>query len=147
MPDVSSIARRWIAIGAVFGALSVALGAYGAHGLADLLESLGYAGDDLAHRLDIYDTAIQYQMLHAAALVVVGLALEHRQSAWWRIAAWAFLAGILVFSGLLKVLAFAGPQWSWLGAVVPIGGLSMIAGWVALAIGACKNSVGPRRPH
>jgi len=66
--------------------------------------------------------------------------LEHRPSAWWRFAAWAFLVGILVFSGLLKALAFAGPQWNWLGAIVPIGGLSMIAGWIALGVGALRKA-------
>jgi len=137
---MSSLAQRWIAIGALLGALGVALGAYGAHGLADFLKSAGYAGDDLSHRLDIFNTAIHYQMLHAVALVITGLALEHRPSAWWRFAAWAFLVGILVFSGLLKALAFAGPQWNWLGAIVPIGGLSMIAGWIALGVGALRKA-------
>ena len=140
VPFVSSLAQRWIAVGALFGALSVALGAYGAHGLADFLKSSGYAGDDLSRRVDIYNTAIHYQMLHAVALVVTGLALEQRASAWWRFAGWAFLTGILVFSGLLKVLAFAGPQWNWLGAIVPFGGVSMIAGWTALAIGALRKA-------
>jgi uncharacterized membrane protein YgdD (TMEM256/DUF423 family) len=133
---MSSIAKRWIAIGALLGALGVALGAYGAHGLADFLEARGYAGDDLARRLDIFNTAVHYQMLHALALVITGLALEHRPCAWWQFAAWAFLVGILLFSGLLKVLTFAGPQWNWLGAIVPLGGVAMIAGWTALAIGA-----------
>ena len=137
---MSTVAQRWIAVGALFGALGVAFGAYGAHGLADFLKARGYAGDDLAHRLDIFNTAIHYQMLHAVALVVTGLALEHRASAWWRFAAWAFLVGILEFSGLLKVLAFAGPQWSFLGAIVPIGGASLIAGWTALAIGALRKA-------
>ncbi len=136
---MTSIARRWIAVGAVFGALGVALGAYGAHGLEEFLVGLGYAGDDLAHRLDIYRTAIHYQMLHAVALVVVGLALEQRATAWWRFAGWAFVAGIVLFSGLLKVLAFAGPQWNWLVHIVPFGGLSLIAGWAALAIGALRK--------
>jgi uncharacterized membrane protein YgdD (TMEM256/DUF423 family) len=136
---MSSLAQRWIAIGALLGALGVGLGAYGAHGLADFLEARGYAGDDLSHRLEIYNTAIQYQMLHALALVVTGLALEHRASAWWRFAAWAFLLGMVVFSGLLKVLTFAGPGWNWLGMVVPVGGVAMIAGWLMLALGALRR--------
>ena len=140
MPFVTSVSQRWIAVGALFGALGVAFGAYGAHGLADFLKELGYEGDDLARRVEIYNTAVHYQMLHAVALVIAGLSLEHRASVWWRFAAWAFLVGILLFSGLLKVLAFAGPHWNWLGAIVPIGGVSMIAGWTAVALGALRKT-------
>jgi uncharacterized membrane protein YgdD (TMEM256/DUF423 family) len=78
-------------------------------------------------------------MYHALALVVTGLALQVRESAAWKLAAWAFLIGILIFSGLLKVLTIAGPSWNWLGALVPIGGVAMIVGWVALAVGALRN--------
>ena len=124
----------------MFGALGVAFGAYGAHGLADFLEGLGYEGDDLSRRIKIYNTAVHYQMLHAMAIVIIGLGLEHRASTWWRFAAWAFLVGIILFSGLLKVLAFAATSWHWLGAIVPAGGVSMIAGWIALAIGALRKA-------
>jgi uncharacterized membrane protein YgdD (TMEM256/DUF423 family) len=136
---MTSLSRRWIAIGALLGAVGVALGAYGAHGLSDFLEKLGYAGDDLHHRIAIFETAVRYQMLHALALVFTGLLLQHKASPWWRGAAWAFLIGIILFSGLLKVLAFADPKWNWLGAVVPFGGLAMIFGWLALAIGALRK--------
>ncbi len=133
---MSAASQRWIAIGALLGAAGVALGAYGAHGLEGLLTGCGYAGDDLAHRLDIYHTAVRYHMLHALALVLVGLALVHRSPRAWHVAAWTMLLGVLVFSGLLYVLALAGPGWRWLGAVVPIGGGAMIVGWIALAAGA-----------
>jgi len=134
------ICRRWIAIGALLGAIGVGLGAYSAHGLSRLLEErLGYTGDDLHHRLDIFETAVRYQMFHAAALVLTGLALAQRDTAAWRFAAWAFLGGTLIFSGLLKVLAFAPPNYNWLGAIVPIGGLLLIIAWIALAIGALKK--------
>ena len=137
---MSSLSRRWIAIGALLGAIGVALGAYGAHGLRDLLEKiLGYTDDDLNRRLAIFETAVRYQMLHALALVFVGLALQQKESAWWRFAAWAFLIGVIIFSGLLKVLTFVDPQWNWLGAIVPFGGLAMIAGWLALAVGALRK--------
>jgi uncharacterized membrane protein YgdD (TMEM256/DUF423 family) len=137
---MSSLSRRWIAIGALLGAIGVALGAYGAHGLSDLLEKkFSYTGDDLHHRLAIFETAVRYQMLHALALVFVGLALQQKESTWWRFAAWAFLIGVIIFSGLLKVLAFVDPQWNWLGAIVPLGGLALIAGWLALAIGALRK--------
>ena len=136
---MSALARRWIAIGALLGAVGVTLGAFGAHGLSGFLERQGYAGDDLARRLEIFDTAVHYQMLHALALALTGLALDRSANACWRFAAWAFLIGVILFSGLLKVLTFAGPSWNWLGAVVPLGGLSMIVGWLALAAGAMRT--------
>ncbi|HEY3394410.1 MAG TPA: DUF423 domain-containing protein [Lacipirellulaceae bacterium] len=136
---MSSLSRRWLAIGAFIGALGVTFGAFGAHVLPKYLERLGYAGDDLSRRLEIFETAIHYQLLHALALVFTGLALERRVTAPWRFAAWAFLAGIILFSGLLKVMTFASPSWNWLGMVVPIGGISMILGWLALAIGALQK--------
>ncbi|MCI0493259.1 MAG: DUF423 domain-containing protein [Planctomycetes bacterium] len=134
-----SLARRWILIGALIGAIGVGLGAFGAHGLPGFLDRLGYRGDDLARRLDIFETACRYQMFHALALVLTGLALSSRESNAWRLAAWAFFAGVLIFSGLLIVLAFAGPRWNWLGMIVPAGGVAMIVGWIALAIGALKE--------
>lgn len=137
---MSSVSRRWIAIGALLGAIGVGLGAYGAHGLSDLLEKkLGYTGDDLHHRLAIFETAVRYQMFHALALVLVGLALAQNDCKCWRFAAWALLVGVVIFCGLLKVLTFADPKWNWLGAIVPLGGVSLIVGWVALAVGALKK--------
>jgi uncharacterized membrane protein YgdD (TMEM256/DUF423 family) len=136
---MSQSSRRWLAIGAVIGAIGVALGAFGAHGLSGFLEQQGYSGDDLTRRLELFETAIRYQLFHALALVLTGLALDRKPTLLWRLAAWAFLIGVLLFSGLLKVLTFAGPSWNWLGAVVPAGGVSMIAGWVALSIGALRK--------
>src|SRR3954470_6355179 len=133
---MSTISRRWIAIGALLAAIGVALGAYSAHGLKDTLEKLGYAGDDLYHRLAIFETAVRYQLFHAIALILIGLALDYHGCKCWRFSAWAILIGIVLFCGLLKVLTFTGDDWKWLGAVVPFGGASMIAGWIALAIGA-----------
>jgi uncharacterized membrane protein YgdD (TMEM256/DUF423 family) len=141
---VSSLTRRWIAIGAALGAIGVALGAFGAHGLSDFLEGRGYSGDDLTRRLEIFDTAIRYQLLHALALVVTGFALDKTAAGAWRFAAWSFLVGIIAFSGSLKILTFAGPQWNWLGMVAPIGGLALIAGWIGLAIGAfARTKISP----
>jgi uncharacterized membrane protein YgdD (TMEM256/DUF423 family) len=136
---MSPLSRRWIAIGALLGALGVSFGAFGAHMLPDYLANLGYTGADLTRRLEIFETAIHYQLLHALALVVTGLALDSRAAAPWNVAAWLFLAGIVLFCGALKILTFAGPSWSWLGAVAPIGGISMIVGWVVLAVGALRK--------
>jgi uncharacterized membrane protein YgdD (TMEM256/DUF423 family) len=136
---MSSLSRRWIAVGALIGALGVALGAFGAHVLPGYLERLGYGGSDLARRLEIFDTAIHYQLLHALALVFTGLALDRRNIASWRWAAWMFLFGVILFSGSLKALTFLGTSWNWLGMVAPMGGVLMIAGWLALSIGALRR--------
>lgn len=129
---------RWIAVGAVLGALGVAIGAFGAHGLPDVLTNLGFVGDDAARRIANHETAVRYQMWHATAIVLVGLALANRTCPWWNTAGWAFLIGVLIFSGLLYALVLTGPNWRWLGAVVPFGGLALIAGWALLAIGALR---------
>jgi uncharacterized membrane protein YgdD (TMEM256/DUF423 family) len=142
---MSSVARRWIAVGALLAALGVGLGAFGAHGLREALTHQGYSGEDLSRRLAIWETAIRYQMFHAIAIVLAGFALQQRDTRAWRLAPWFFLVGIILFSGLLKVLTFAGPQWNWLGAIVPIGGVSMIAGWLTFAICAitCSKEKSP----
>jgi uncharacterized membrane protein YgdD (TMEM256/DUF423 family) len=106
-----------IAAGAALAALGVALGAFGAHGLAHVLgpRELGW-----------WQTAVQYQMWHAVALVALGASPLPRL----RLPATLLGAGTLVFSGSLYLMALTG--WRWLGAVTPLGGLLMIAGWLVL---------------
>jgi uncharacterized membrane protein YgdD (TMEM256/DUF423 family) len=130
--------NRWITVGALLGAAGVGLGAFGAHGLEDRLAAAGWDEAQVLRRVDIFETAVRYQMFHAPAMVLVGLLGLFRRSTCLWVAGMFFLLGVLVFSGLLYVLVFAGDQWRWLGAVVPIGGASLIAGWVALAIAGCK---------
>ena len=137
---MNSVSRSWIAIGALLAALGVGLGAYGAHGLRDALTRAGYSGEDLAHRLAIWDTAVRYQMFHAIALVLTGLILGQRDSKGCRAAAWLFLVGIILFCGTLKVPTFAGDDWKWLGAVTPFGGGAMIAGWITVAVCSLKKT-------
>jgi uncharacterized membrane protein YgdD (TMEM256/DUF423 family) len=131
--------HRWIAVGALLAAAGVALGAFGAHVLGGYLTARGHEGEDLARRLANHDTAVRYQMYHAIAIVLVGLALANRPSPWWQGAAWAYLLGVLIFSGLLYALVLAGPDWRWLGAIVPIGGVSFIVGWILFSIGALRK--------
>jgi len=137
---MSPLSRRWIAIGSLLAAIGVGLGAFGAHVLNDVLTRAGYAGDDLIRRTSIFETAVRYQLFHSIALVLTGLALDRYESKWWRFATWAFLAGIILFCGLLKVMTFADAKWNWLGAIVPFGGVSMILGWLALAVGALRKN-------
>jgi uncharacterized membrane protein YgdD (TMEM256/DUF423 family) len=79
-------------------------------------------------------------MYHALALLAVGLLALRGGGGWLHSAGWTFGLGVLIFSGLLYVLVFAGDAWRWLGAVVPFGGLLMIAGWILLAVAAWKHA-------
>ncbi len=130
------MSRNWIFIGAVLAALAVGLGAYHAHGLEGLLAEK-YSSDAglFAKRMGNWGTAAQYQMYHAIGLILVGLVALVRPGKWLTIAGWCFVIGILLFSGLLYVLAIT--NLTKLGMIVPLGGLSMIVGWLALAIGGC----------
>jgi len=134
--------KHSIFIGAIFAALAVGLGAYHAHGLENIL--LPKYENDLelfAKRMGNWQTATQYQMYHAIGLILVGLVNAIRPSKLLAVAAACFIAGILLFSGLLYVLAATNV--TILGAIVPLGGLSMIIGWVALAFGGCCFATQP----
>ncbi len=111
-------------LGAVLGFLSVACGAFAAHGLKEHLDERGLA---------LFETAARYQMYHALALVAVGLlARGSRSGRALCVAGWSFLAGILLFSGSLYALALSGVRW--LGAITPFGGVLFLVGWAALAV-------------
>lgn len=119
-----------IITGAIHGFLAVALGAFGAHALEDILNDYG-AG--------IWDTAVQYQMFHAAGLVLLGILMSKgifgavKQLKWAMI---CFNAGILFFSGSLFILAVTGIKI--LGAITPIGGVFFLAGWVLVIVSTVK---------
>ena len=120
-----------LALGAVSGAISVILGAFGAHALKARLS---------ADVLSAFQTAVQYQMMHSLALIAVGLwLLRHPEDMLSRYAALAFCFGILFFSGSLYGLTLGGPRW--LGPVTPIGGTLFIAGWLLFAAAAIKTPI------
>jgi uncharacterized membrane protein YgdD (TMEM256/DUF423 family) len=126
---VTSVPRFAIVAGGILGGLAVAGGAFGAHGLKATLDASGQAGN--------WETAARYAMVHALALVAVGLLAATRlQTPGLTAATWCFLIGSVIFSGCLAVLALTGIKV--LGAVVPIGGLLLIAGWLALAAAASR---------
>jgi uncharacterized membrane protein YgdD (TMEM256/DUF423 family) len=115
---------NWNAIAAVFLALAVILGAFGAHGLRDRLDP---------HSLGIWEKAVFYHFIHALGMLIVSI-LPRTQTFPIGSAStvcWLLLAGILIFSGSLYALALTGA--GALGAITPIGGLSFIAGWLLLA--------------
>ncbi len=120
--------RIFFALGAVMGALGVALGAFGAHGMKARVTP------DL---LKIWETGAHYHLIHALALLATAYAVQRFPGSLSVAAGWCFLLGITVFSGSLYLLAFTGMRW--LGAVTPIGGVLFIAGWVLLAMAALKS--------
>jgi uncharacterized membrane protein YgdD (TMEM256/DUF423 family) len=117
-------ANHTIALGAALGALAVAIGAFGAHGLQ---------GRVTPEHLATFEIGVRYHVYHALALVLVGLLALRAGDAprGARAAAWLFVAGITLFSGSLYVLVLSGTRW--LGAVTPLGGVAFIAGWIAFA--------------
>ena len=120
--------KTFFAFGAGFGLLGVALGAFGAHALKGSL-----APDMLAN----FETGVRYQMYHAMALLAVAWAVTRWPGGLTTAAGWLFVAGILIFSGSLYLLSITGVRW--LGAITPIGGVSMIVGWVCLIVAALRG--------
>ncbi len=115
----------WLQVGAIWGFLAVAMGAFGAHGLKDRLTELGQTAN--------FQTAAQYHMYCALALLAVGsLVLSGRSGTAAAVAGWGLLIGSLIFSGSLYILALTGLKW--LGAITPLGGVAMLVGWAALAV-------------
>lgn len=123
-----SFARVVIVVAALFGAAAVLLGAFGAHALRDTLDERSLA---------IWHTAVEYQFWHVLAAVGVALLARDGASACLRIAAGAFLAGIVLFCGSLYALALGAPRLT--GVITPFGGIAFVAGWIALAIHAWKH--------
>jgi uncharacterized membrane protein YgdD (TMEM256/DUF423 family) len=131
----------WIRVGAIWGFLAVAIGAFGAHGLKDRFKSLGDQFGPLATERPegIFQTATHYHAYCALAILAVGLlAATGRGGTALPVAGWSLLLGSVIFSGSLYVLAATGIKW--LGAITPIGGLFMLVGWLALAIAAGSRS-------
>lgn len=108
----------WWRLAGILGALGVALGAFGAHGLKSRVDVAALAW---------WDTASKYHLIHAVALALVAA-----HPATPRLAGWLFVAGIAVFSGSLYAMTLTGVRG--LGAITPIGGLCLIGGWLALAL-------------
>lgn len=119
---------NWIFVGALGGALAVIAGAFGAHALAARLGP---------RELQLWETAARYLIYGSFALVLVGLLGLHGPRRGIDGAGWCLLAGSAIFSGTVFGLALGGPRW--LGAVTPLGGTLMIAGFLLLAWAALKG--------
>jgi uncharacterized membrane protein YgdD (TMEM256/DUF423 family) len=117
--------RTFLLLGAVAAFLAVTLGAFGAHGLRGRLSP---------EMMAVFQTGVQYHMYHALAIRLVS-AMMGRLGGWLiQTAGWAFVAGIVLFSGSLYALALSGV--TILGAVTPLGGVAFLIGWACLAFAA-----------
>jgi len=119
--------KFWFISTAIFGFLSVSLGAFGAHFLENTIDDYGKS---------IYEKAVLYQMFHTMALFAVGVMQHLNKETSFSVAGWGFLAGIILFSGSLYLLTTTGIKW--LGAITPIGGVAFLFGWFWLVVSIIK---------
>jgi uncharacterized membrane protein YgdD (TMEM256/DUF423 family) len=111
---------NWSAVAAIFLALAVGLGAFGAHGLRARLDP---------YSMSLWEKAVFYHFIHALGILIASVIARTSPVSEW--ACWLLAAGVLIFSGSLYLLAVTGTRM--LGAITPIGGLCFIAGWLLLA--------------
>jgi len=120
----------FIATGAILAFLAVAFGAFGAHGLKQVLNQ---------EMLVIFHTAVTYQTWHALGLILIGILFQLKPSSLLIKAGWAMLAGIILFSGSLYVLSLSGIKI--LGMITPMGGIAFLIAWALIAIYAIKQKL------
>ncbi|MEX6686693.1 DUF423 domain-containing protein [Danxiaibacter flavus] len=126
--------KTFLVVAGLLGALSVALGAFGSHGLR------GKVGEDV---LNIFETAVKYQFYHVFALLAVSILFQSFGSGALLWSGRLFIAGTALFCGSLYLLTFFrannNTSMNWLGAITPIGGLCFIAGWLLLVFAVIKK--------
>ncbi|GGF53246.1 DUF423 domain-containing protein [Alteromonas lipolytica] len=120
--------RMYLLVGALLALLGVMLGAFGAHGLKNVLTDSA---------LSTFEIGVRYQMYHALAIILLGGLSAHIASSWCRRAAVFFIIGCVLFSGSIYLLALTGQKW--LGPITPLGGLCFMLGWVSLVLGFIKG--------
>lgn len=120
----------WIAIGAIFSALGVGFGAFGAHALRSSLSE---------RMLEVFEVGVRYQMYHALGLIAIGLVASRLDSPLIHAAAMALIIGIIIFSGSLYAMVFTGIRQ--LGMITPIGGVAFMLGWSLLAFALIKVQI------
>ena len=125
------MAQWWLVVGSIGGFLGVAGGAFGAHALKARLSEQMLAN---------FETGTRYLLVHAVALLVVGVLAGRKNGDDLLVVGWAFSVGMLIFTGSLWVMALTGQRW--LGAITPVGGTALIIGWLALALAAAKGQLG-----
>jgi len=124
--------RTFLAWGSVLAMLSVAIGAFGAHLLKPIID---------ADLLKVYETGVQYQMMHALGLILIAIIIgQWGESTRIRWAGILLISGIVLFSGSLYVLSISGIKV--LGAITPLGGICFLAGWLCLILEVLSNNRG-----
>ena len=123
--------QLWIRIASVFGFLGVATGAFGAHGLKNMVTP---------ERLEVFQTGSRYCLVHAVVLLIVGIMAQQKDSLWINRAGWGFSIGVLIFSGSLWTLVLSDT--GWLGAITPFGGVAMLFGWISLFLSTTQRDTG-----
>lgn len=127
--------KGFLQTAALLGALSVALGAFGAHGLKKLVPP---------ETVTTFETGVRYQFYHVFALLAVAILYDRFNADWMRYAGISFLVGIVLFSGSLYLLTILKATntvgLSGLGAITPFGGLFLIAGWVCMFLSIIKQN-------
>lgn len=119
--------RLFLAIAALLGGLAVAAGAFASHALTERLTP---------RALEVFGTSVRYQMYHALALLAIALLLgvASLNQTWLLAAGWAYIVGVVLFSGSLYLISLAGLKA--VGPITPLGGLAFLVGWGCLAIAA-----------
>lgn len=119
--------KGFLKIGSLTGALSVILGAFGAHALKDKISD---------HAIAIFETGVRYQFFHALALLFVAMLYKEMPGNALKWTGRLFITGMIIFSGSLYILTFltgfVSPDYKWIGAITPIGGSCLIAGWLVM---------------
>ena len=126
--------KPFIKTAALLGALSVAMGAFAAHGLKKILS---------ADELSIFETAVRYQFYHVFALLVTGILYASFPSSLLKWAGYLFITGIILFSGSLYLLCYIkynSLSMEWIGAITPLGGVAFISGWLMLFAAVLKRN-------
>ena len=126
MPAERNLTTIFVLLGALSGAAGVALGAFGAHALRSHMTP---------ERQSVFETGVRYQLIHALALLFVGIGAGNiPNGVWLGAAGWLFVVGTILFSGSLYLLVLSDRRW--LGAITPFGGIALILGWLCLAASA-----------
>lgn len=129
---MASTSRSLLLRAAILGALTVGFGAFGAHGLKETIAKV-------AHGREYWETATSYALPHAAALLgLASLSKNAMHTGLLRAAGHCWFVGALIFAATLMAMAVGAP--AWLGAITPVGGTALIAGWVLAGVSAMRRS-------
>lgn len=127
--------KGFLVTASFLGALSVVLGAFGAHGLKKIVTP-----DSLV----TFETAVRYQFYHVFALILTAMVFASGSPSLMKAAAYLFIAGMILFSGSLYLLTYKSAAniqgLSWVGPITPLGGSLLVAGWICLALGLSKGA-------